>query len=232
MRALISQRCERGPHGDLRDALEHTYVRFFEGLGFDLHPVSNASDRIDADLAGTDAVILSGGNDIHPDSYGSHLPPAPTAVLERDRVEFRLLTGAIARGLPVLGICRGMQFINVFFGGRLETDVSRAPVGAVHRPGGEHPVDFVDGDAARFLGAESCDVNSFHCQGVTEATLAVALRPFARHTPSAVIEGLFHPGHPIAGVQYHPERRTTAAPIDLRLVEAFRDRSLFWRRTA
>lgn len=215
-RVLVSQRVVEGPYGDARDALEHSYVTFLERHGFTVVPVSNAA--ADASASFTDdvaGVVLTGGNDV-------------STSVERDRTEAALLRTAIDRTLPVLGICRGMQFINVFFGGTLVPDLEQHPAWETHRPGGSHPVAIVDPAALDMLGADIYEVNTFHRQAVTTGTMAPALRAFAVDRGSDVVEGLFHPSLPVAAVQYHPERRDITASVDERLMDAFASRTLFW----
>ena len=109
-----------GPYDDQRDALEHTYVTWLERHGLVVLPVSNAAaavERVFGDDIG--GVVLTGGNDIHPASWGSDVAPSTGASKARDHVERVLLDQALDRGLPVLGLCRGMQFLNVYFGGEL-----------------------------------------------------------------------------------------------------------------
>lgn len=215
-RVLVSQRVVEGPHGDTRDALEHTYVTFLERHGFTVLPVSNAVADAGAYMdAGIHGVVLTGGNDVG-------------TSFERDRTEASLLRAAIERRVPVLGICRGMQFINVFFGGTLEPDLEQTPAWATHTPGGTHAVAITDEAARDALGADACEVNTFHRQAVMTATLAPALKVFAADRGFGVVEGLFHPELAIAGVQYHPERREVTASVDERLIGAFASRTLFW----
>lgn len=215
-RVLVSQRVVEGPYGDARDALEHSYVTFLERHGFAAVPVSNAVADAGAYVdEGVHGVVLTGGNDVG-------------RSFERDRTEAALLRGAIERRLPVLGICRGMQFINVFFGGTLEPDLEQTPAWTTHTPGGTHAVAITDAAARAALGADACEVNTFHRQAVTTGTLAPVLKVFAADRAFGVVEGLFHPELAIAGVQYHPERRDVAASVDERLMEAFAARTLFW----
>ena len=228
-RVLITQRFVVGPHGDPRDALEHAYVVFFEQLGFTLIPVPNAVERIEPYVdTGAEAIILSGGNDIHPTSYGSTAAPTDDAAVERDRVEHALLSAAVERGLPVLGICRGMQFINVFFGGSVCADFQAQAAWLEHRPGQTHSLDVVDQAAREWLRTPSYEVNSYHRQAVMTMALAPRLACFAVASTTNVVEGIFHPDYPIAGIQYHPERRAEPHPVDLRLIDAFRTRALYW----
>ena len=166
------------------------------------------------DFAGwLDALVLEGGSDVSPTSYGE------TAQDERwqgDRIrddyEISLLRAFAARGKPVLGICRGLQLMNVAHGGTLIQDID------THRPGGVrhrdavaydrnlHPVEFVPGTrlASVFASAGSATVNSVHHQGIK--TLAEGFVVEARCPADGMIEAIRKPGASfVAAVQWHPE---------------------------
>jgi putative glutamine amidotransferase len=162
-----------------------------------------------------DALLLTGScSDVAGDRYGAD-PAAASGPLDRDRdeVAFRLASGMIAAGRPVFGICRGMQELNVLFGGTL----SDAPGAAGHHRDAEegaslaalfdhrHAVEVAGGgvlDAAIGTGAHW--VNSVHRQGVER--LGDGLRVEAR-APDRLIEAISAPGcgAPVLGVQWHPE---------------------------
>lgn len=232
MRVLVSQRAATGPYGDARDALERAYVDFFTAHGLLVIPVPNLPPAVphyfDGSIGG---VVLTGGNDVSPARYGGSAHPRDASA-ERDETEARLVQHAVERRLPVLGICRGMQFLNVFFGGSLVCDVASHPGGERHRPGAMHPVEITDSRAKAVAEATCYDTNSFHGQAVTTSTLAPGLQVFARDPDSDIVEGLYHPAHRIAGVQYHPERRPQTHPVDEHLIAAFREGRLFWEPAA
>jgi putative glutamine amidotransferase len=229
MRVLISQRVVLGPHGDRRDALEHSYVRFFESLGIQVIPVPAGTSRLDDYFSlPVDGVVLTGGNDVDGRRYGA--ATSADASVERDETEAALVRAAIDRRWPVLGICRGMQFLNVFFGGRL-IDLTAHVAWPAHQPGREHDVVAVAG-ADRELGQARFAVNSYHRQAVTAGTLAPELETLLVDPDSDVIEGLFHPNLRIAAVQFHPERYDEPRAVDLALVSAFRDGRWLWRTRA
>jgi gamma-glutamyl-gamma-aminobutyrate hydrolase PuuD len=235
--ALISQRHHLGPYGDWRDMLENNYTEYLERHGIYVLPVPNCVQDLLPYMAGTlsiRGVILTGGNDVGPFTYGGDPVDDIDANTERsvsshrDRTERALLDFAVGHGLPVLGICRGVQFINVYFGGRIVQDIEREYGRPTHKIGQRHSIDIVDDRAREYLGIDDVKVNSYHHQAVTAETLAPALRAFAWEPDSQIVEGLYHPEYPIAGVQYHPEREAPESRHNALLMEAFREGKLFW----
>lgn len=177
-----------------------------------------------------DAVLLPGGIDVDPKFYGEarHEELEKTDA-ELDALEFRLLDHAAARGLPVLGICRGHQVMNVHFGGSLLQDIpahfdEKPPVG--HRyPDREkekrrHPVQIAEGTLLReLLGLPEMTVNTYHHQAVNR--LAAGFVVSAR-TGDGLVEAMERPGGPfMVGVQFHPEKMRKDNPQINRLFERF-----------
>ena len=170
-------------------------------------------------------LLVSGGPDIHPSWFGGRTG-AGTA---RDATELPLLAAAIDRDLPVLGICRGMQAINLVLGGSLvtELDSHEEPV-----PGGEesayHRIFIsVGSKLARTLGSGGIvRVNSRHQQGVNEANKARSLLASAYSLDDGIIEALESPDHGwVVGVQFHPELRRQMPPHFERLFSALIERA-------
>jgi gamma-glutamyl-gamma-aminobutyrate hydrolase PuuD len=163
-------------------------------------------------VAALDALILQGGADIDPALYGEpsqHVVGPVDPV--RDRFELQLLRGFAAAGKPVLGVCRGMQLINVAFGGALHQDLRLAGLEQLQHRVPDlydrhvHEVELVDGGwlASIYRGTTRARVNSIHHQGIKR--LGAGLEVVAT-SPDGVIEAIHHPGHEfLAGVQWHPE---------------------------
>jgi len=160
-----------------------------------------------------DGVLFTGGGDVHPAAYGSQPHPKVTYVDEdRDRVEIAMLHLALERRLPILGVCRGLQVINVALGGALFEDIAeQRPDSLKHdySPGYPrnhlaHPIDIqIDSLLAQVLGLQQVEVNSLHHQAVHR--LAGGLNPTAA-APDGVIEALELPDYPFGlAVQWHPE---------------------------
>lgn len=231
MWVFISQRQVVGPHGDIRDALENSYVEFLERNDVLPLPVPNALQDPTSYLEASrpiGGVVLTGGNDVCPAEYGERALRETDVSPARDRTERALLDLAVRRRLPVLAICRGMQFLNVYFGGRLVQDMSRQFGRKGHPPAKDHSVDIVEERMSCLLGRPEAGVNSYHNQAVIAEGVAPLLKPFAIEREEGIIEGLFHPDLPVAGVQFHPERRPHEDSVSLCLIEAFRDRKLYW----
>jgi len=227
----ISQRHEKGNYEDYVDVLENNYVEYLEGLGFNLMLIPNTSGDIKKylNLPEIEGIIISGGNTVNPSLYSEEIKyPLDDISDKRDGTEKRLLEIAIERGLPVLGICRGMQFINVFFGGRLVQDIEK-DTEYEHKPREDHSIDILHEGVSELTGRSEARVNSYHNQAVLEDNLAAGLRIFALARDTKIVEGLYHEEHPIAGMQWHPERKSPEPDFNKLLIKAFMDRKLFWK---
>ena len=174
-------------------------------------PILEAPSAIVSYAQSLDGLILSGGTDISPEQYGEQAcRPEWSGNPVRDRFELGLLEQFIKEDKPVLGICRGHQLINVFFGGTLHQDlIESGTVSKTHRD----PVPYEAlSHKARIIkqtplydiyNQEEVLVNSIHHQGIRD--LAGELSPMAL-SDDGVIESIFHPSHPfLLGVQWHPE---------------------------
>jgi putative glutamine amidotransferase len=183
-----------------------------------LPPVPGVS--VDALLRGLDGLLLSGGSDLDPGYYGEEPSPelGPT-IPERDAFEVALLRGALERGLPVLGICRGLQVMNVVLGGSLYQDLptelldgSIAHRQTVPKWQWSHEVRADAGSAvAGILGVEGLRVNSYHHQAIKD--LADGLVVSARSTDGVVEAAEYRDlsEHWLVGVQWHAEAMRDAA---------------------
>jgi putative glutamine amidotransferase len=175
-----------------------------------------------------DGVILSGGNDLSDTFIGRTATNIRNPSPRRDALEKSLLEAAIRQGLPVLGICRGMQFINVFFGGGITQDIETELPAADNHVAQPHPIVMADKTAVEITGSDRFDVNSYHHQGVRDDQVAGELVVFARQARDRMVEGLYHPRLPVAGIQWHPEREGNSPEENLRLIRAFLSRKGFW----
>jgi len=151
-----------------------------------------------------DALILTGGGDVDPLRYGEDNTACYFVDSRRDEAEYRLIEAYLRAGKPILGICRGHQLLNVFFGGSL---VQHLPAAEAHSP--SRGQDNVHGSRAvpeSFLASiygDEFPVNSAHHQGL--GSLAPALEA-VQWSDDGIIEGCCHRELPIWSVQWHPER--------------------------
>jgi putative glutamine amidotransferase len=211
-----------------------SYIHALEQIG--MAPVlitpAHSPGAIAALMDACNGIVLSGGEDIDPARYGEDPSPAlGTVTPARDGMEFRALHCAIERQLPVLGICRGHQLLNVYYGGSLFQDIgTEVPGDLVHEQ--SQPWDqrshraTVDCDSmlCRIVGTERLFINSFHHQAIKR--LGAGLRIVAR-AEDGLVEAVEHESYPwMLGVQWHPERNEATASDtdpDRRIFIAFRD---------
>ena len=210
------------------------YVASMESAGSEarvLLPGDHEATPTEELMRGAGGLLLSGGPDVHPARYGQE--PDPNADLqlrpELDDLEFRVLEYALSVDMPVLAICRGMQLVNVAFGGRLtqnlaghrNDDTSEGSEPATHMiyvaPGAKSAA--IIGSAGFFK------VNSYHHQGITEAQRAPRLMSTAYSVEDGLVEGLESPEHSwVIGLQCHPERRDEVPRLFVNLFAGLHDR--------
>jgi putative glutamine amidotransferase len=190
--------------------------------------VVRAGDDVDVEalLDSVSGLYLTGGGDVDPAIWGGD--PEGTLLLNpgRDELEIALVRGALARAMPVLGICRGAQVINVAMGGTLRVIRTDGDLGRTHYVSldsfSAHPVHIEPGTRLMtILDQETRQVNSFHGNSVD--SLAEGLRISAR-APDGVVEAIEAVDERyILGIQWHPDLRVTHDPDALAIFESFVD---------
>jgi putative glutamine amidotransferase len=210
--------------------LNARYVRAVEAAGGRpwLLPPPPSGDPAGAEdyLAGVDGLLLTGcGRHLDPKAYGEtarfDLTLMPRA---KQELEFALVRGALAQGIPVLAVCGGMQSLNVALGGALVQRIGEEVAGALEHMQKDkatnpaHPVRVTPGSIlARVTGAEALQVNSSHTQAVGRVGRDLKVSATA---PDGVVEAVEYTGPVWAlGVQWHPEYLAPVDPAQARLFQ-------------
>lgn len=196
-------------------------VRRADGIPLLIPP---EEERLEALVDRVDGLVLTGGGDIDPARYGGAPRESVYEVnAARDESEIAVVKAALKREIPIFGICRGAQVINVTLGGTLIEHLPEPEDGMGHRRGVKsvrHPVSAVpDSHLASLMGASDVTPASNHHQAVRD--VAPGLKVVAR-APDGVIEGLEMPGYPfLIAVQWHPEVSAADDPTQQRLFDRF-----------
>jgi putative glutamine amidotransferase len=174
-------------------------------------------------LDGLDGLVITGGRDVDPATYGQ--APHPTTdepARDRDAWEFALVRGALGRGLPLLGICRGAQVLNVALGGTLHQHLPDVVGHYQHQLGNAvfstSAIQTVPGTRLAALVGASTDAQCYHHQAIAE--LGAGLMASA-WDPDGVVEAVEIPGQTfVLAVQWHPEERLDDLRLFAGVVEA------------
>jgi len=176
-------------------------------------------------IEGLDGLILTGGKDVNPEAYGHQSHPATEQpARERDAWEFALFASALRRHLPVLGICRGPQVINVALGGTLHQHLPDVLGHSGHRVAdgvfASNTARITEGSRLGRLLGESVPTRCYHHQGIDQLGRGL----IASATCDGVIEGIELTGSDfVVGVQWHPEEMLDDLRLFAGVVDAARD---------
>lgn len=187
---------------------ESLYLAALERAGAEALPLRpGAEARIPALVREVQGWLFTGGDDIAPELYGEAPHPKLKQVNPpRDRMDLLAARAVLAEGIPVLGVCLGLQLLNIAAGGTLVQDIpSQVPGAGKHDGGARHRVLVEEGTRlAGLVGAGDLEVNSYHHQSA--ARVGSGFRVAAR-SEDGVVEAIERKEGPFAlGVQWHPER--------------------------
>ena len=210
-RPLIGITTDLEDKSNLIEAAYSEAVEFYGGAPVLIPTVGGASNSefVYGVVSALDGLLVPGSRDMDPKFYGQapHHAIRPMSS-ERTETEFAVLRAAIERKIPVLGICGGMQFINVFHGGSLVQDIKALlPDALDHEKGNVHAVSAAsDTFLGGIVGKKEFNVKSYHHQAVKRVGDGLRSSAFA---PDGVVEGLESPDGRVMGVQWHPELEDT-----------------------
>ncbi len=225
-------RAQWGPWDQRAALLSYAYIQAIQRAGamaLMIPPDPTLESNPDEALDRIDALILSGGSDVDPASYGEEPhPETDGTVPERDRTEIALASRAIERDMPVLGICRGMQLINVARGGTLKQHLPDEVGHENHRPypgsfeNSDHPVHLKAGSLAAVAAGETVhNTKSHHHQGVEKIGDGLVVTGYS--ALDELPEAIEAPDCQfVLGVQWHPEADETSRVVGA-LVQQARD---------
>lgn len=208
-----------------RVSVPYTYVAAVlqaGGAPFVIPPSDNDSAVCEA-LDRADGLILTGGDDVDPAVYGEEkLACCGETTPLRDRLEQTLIRHALERGMPILGICRGIQILNAALGGALYQDIAEQFGTQLKHPrsdipiGDAHTVRIEKGTLLYSIyGVDECPVNSRHHQGLKKIAPGMRISAWAPDGLPEAIEA--EDGRPVLGVQWHPEGLIERLPLQRRL---------------
>lgn len=178
----------------------------------------------EAFYAGVDGLVLPGGPDPHPSRWGEPVHPSTNIDEARDRLEYAVLAGCLERGIPVLGVCRGLQLANVALGGSLVQDLPAGPVdhrGSADRTVLAHRLRLLEGSRLSAIsGGDELSANTAHHQAIARLGDHLVACAWAEDDCIEAVEWDTVDQWLVA-VQYHPEDLHPAEPAHLRLFTTF-----------
>lgn len=196
-------------YNEKRDAISHDWVKFLSISN--IFPIFIPNNLKDIEhfikTMNLDGIILSGG-----DNKGDDF--------ERDNTEKEIIELAIKNKIPLLGVCRGMQVLNDFFGGSHSISNDSNHI-AKH-----HEIELIGIAPEKLFNSKKFEVNSFHNNLIKKTSLGNDLQEFAVSENDNTIEGFYHKNFPIMGIMWHPEREENYQN-ELKIMKCFYEK-LFW----
>ena len=194
-------------HNSIEESYSKAVIKY-GGLPI-LIPTTDNKSHLEGIVKRIDGLLLPGSRDMDPKFYNEEPHPKLRDMsLERTEAEFYVTEKAVEQKIPVLGICGGMQFLNVFFGGSLYQDIESLIDNPLnHEKGAVHEVKIKnDSNLANILSENSFEVKSYHHQAVNKLGKGVVVNAVS---PDEIVEGIEHKDLPALGIQWHPELEDT-----------------------
>ncbi len=219
MNVLMTQRIGKDKHNCYYDYLESNYVKYFNQFNINLVILpNNVTDVIDFyNINRCNKIILTGGDDISESLYSNKSIKIDKNLYQRDLNEKKLINFSVKNKIPLLGICRGFQIINVCLGGDLTQDLTKI---SNYKNTDKHTIIFSD-KFIKKMQVESLQVNSYHNQGISIDQLSEDLELIAFNKKDNIVEMYKHKKLDIYGIQWHPERVNAPKVFDYKFITSF-----------
>tara|TARA_Y100000768_G_C23989685_1_gene691435 strand:+ start:3781 stop:4410 length:630 start_codon:yes stop_codon:yes gene_type:complete len=190
---LISLNITKNRYSDWVDSISHSWYDLLSRNNLIPYLLPNDSSFIDysKNINKIDLIILTGGKNKHEYKANSRYQ-------KRDELEYKLIDYAINKNIPILGICRGMQTLNLYFNGSISLDKNKNHVNNKH--------EVLINKIEDLKICKQFSVNSYHNYIITDKTLGQQLQPFAYCKTDNTIEGFYYKAKKIIGIAWHPER--------------------------
>jgi gamma-glutamyl-gamma-aminobutyrate hydrolase PuuD len=196
-------------YNEKRDAISQDWIKFCNSAGLIpiLIPNNLKNTKEFLKSINIDMLIFSGGGNIGDNA-------------NRDKTEKNMMEFAIENKIPSLGVCRGMQFFNKFFGGKIYHDMDKTHVKTRHK------IKITDKKIEKIFGLKSNTVNSFHENILKSNILSKELQSFGIDSNDDTIEAFYHKKYPIIGVMWHPERESNSKK-ELKLLKILENKTIW-----
>ena len=196
-------------YNEKRDAISQDWIKFCNSAGLIpiLIPNNLKNTKEFLKSINIDMLIFSGGGNIGDNA-------------NRDKTEKNMMEFAIENKIPSLGVCRGMQFFNKFFGGKIYHDMDKTHVKTRHK------IKITDKKIEKIFGLKSNTVNSFHENILKSNILSKELQSFGIDSNDDTIEAFYHKKYPIIGVMWHPERENNSKK-ELKLLKILENKTIW-----
>ena len=193
-------------HKEYENILSENWLKFFNNFACLALPSQNYSLVNKIFSNNLNCIILTGGNDAVKRNKNNFS-------LKRNKFEFKLIDFAIKSRVPVIGICRGMHIINLYFGGKVSKNLNKSEKNTHLK--NNHSVK-LQNKIKKIVNKSNIEVNAFHTQGFYEKNLGKGLK-LGGVSNDNLVEAIYHENYEIYGFQWHPERNSTLSSYDKKL---------------